>query len=79
MRARARRHQTASSLPGWSATVDDRPVPIVRGNHDLRVVELPATACRVVFHYSAPGLGLGTALAAIAAGLLGILGWVLRR
>lgn len=68
-----------SLLPGWSATVDDRPVPIVRGNHDLRVVELPATACRVVFHYSAPGLGLGTALAAIAAGLLGILGWVLRR
>ncbi|MBL8735946.1 MAG: hypothetical protein JNL12_05905 [Planctomycetes bacterium] len=70
---------TDSLLPGWSATVDDRPVPIVRGNHDLRVVELPTTACRVVFRYTAPGLGLGLALAAFAAGVLVILGVVRRR
>lgn len=61
---------TDSALPGWSATVDGRAVAVLRGNHDLRVVELPRTACRVVFDYTAPGLGLGVALAAIAVGVL---------
>lgn len=69
---------TDSALPGWSATIDDRAVPVLRGNHDLRVVELPPTACRVAFTYAAPGLGLGVALAGIALGALLSLAWFAR-
>jgi len=54
---------TDTFLPGWWATVDGRQAPIVRGDHDLRVVELPPTRCRVVFGYMAPGLVVGSWLA----------------
>jgi len=53
-------------LSGWRATVDGREVPIVRCNHSQRLVEVPTTACRVVFTYEAPGLMLGLWLAVFA-------------
>lgn len=58
-------------LPGWTATIDGQSVAIVRGNHAFRLLPLPATACRVVFRYAAPGLATGTWLALAA--LLGLL------
>jgi len=60
---------TDTFLPGWSASIDGQPVPLHRGNHHMRLVELPERACRVAFHYSVPGFSLGLLLAA-AAGLL---------
>ncbi|MCA8966709.1 MAG: hypothetical protein KDC48_17645, partial [Planctomycetes bacterium] len=54
-------------LPGWTATVDGGEVPLHRGNHWQRLVEVPPQACRVVFSYSAPGLSTGTWLAGLGA------------
>ncbi len=61
---------TDTFLPGWSASVDGASVPIVRANHALRAVRLPAERCTVRFEYGAPGLATGFVLAGIAALLL---------
>ncbi len=61
-------------LPGWTASVDGVEVPLHRGNHWQRLVEVPPLACRVVFSYSAPGLSTGTWLAALGALALLLLG-----
>ena len=53
-------------LSGWTATVDGEPVAIRRGNLFMRVVPLGATASRVVFSYSAPGLAVGSLVSALA-------------
>lgn len=55
-------------LPGWSASIDGAPVPIVRLNHFARGVPLGPQQATVEFRYSAPGQRLGFAL--FAAGLL---------
>ncbi|MCU0864119.1 MAG: YfhO family protein [Planctomycetes bacterium] len=57
---------TDTFLPGWTATIDGRPQPIVRGDHAFRLVALPAQSCRVVFTYRCPGLAMGTAMAGFA-------------
>ena len=66
-------------LPGWTATVADRPAPIVRANHSQRLVALPDRECRVVFRYRAPGLLAGSWVAAIATLLLIATALLLRR
>lgn len=57
-------------LPGWVATIDGVETPILRANHSLRAVRLPAGACRVHFAYTCPGLRMGTMLAGIATAVL---------
>jgi hypothetical protein len=37
--------------PGWRATVDDRPVPILRANYMFRLVEVSAGRSRVEFRF----------------------------
>lgn len=60
-------------MPGWSATLDDRPVPILVGDRAWRVVALPEPGAHVVvMRYEAPGLRPG---AAITLATLG--GWLL--
>ncbi len=55
-------------MPGWSATVDGRPAPILRGNHAQRVIPLAAPGRHeVVMRYRAPGLGLGLAITSTSA------------
>ncbi len=44
---------------GWTAAVDGRAVPVLRGNLHMRVVEIPDRACRVEFRYRTPRLDLG--------------------
>jgi hypothetical protein len=55
--------------PGWQASIDEQPAPIVRTNYALRGVELPAGAhqVRVVFHPASVMLGLAISLATAAA------------
>ena len=54
-------------MPGWTATVDGRPAPILRGNHAQRVIPLPQPGQHeVVLHYEAPGLALGLALSGLS-------------
>lgn len=38
-------------FPGWSATVNGRPAPILLGNHAFRLVEVPKGPARVEFRY----------------------------
>lgn len=52
-------------MPGWTAEVDGRPAPVLRGNRAQRVVPLPDPGPhRVVLRYRPPGLALGLAITA---------------
>lgn len=58
-------------FPGWTAQLDEQPVPVLRANHVMRAVRLPAGEHRVVFRYR-PGsfwLGVGISLLALTAGV----------
>lgn len=70
---------TDTFLPGWTATIDDREAPIVRGNHSQRLLALPAEGCRVRFAYASPGLTMGLLLAAFATLTLGVLRFATRQ
>jgi hypothetical protein len=48
--------------PGWSATVDGRPVPIRPADVAFRAVYLPSGEHRVVFRYRPAGFALGLAV-----------------
>jgi len=54
-------------MPGWTATVDRQPAPVLRGNHWSQVVPI-ATAGRheVVLTYRPPGYAVGQAASAVA-------------
>ncbi|NMB54230.1 MAG: YfhO family protein [Leptolinea sp.] len=56
-----------SYYPGWSATVDKKPVEIIRANVAFRAVWIPEGEHRVVFSYSPPLLGISLLI-----GLLGV-------
>jgi hypothetical protein len=59
--------------PGWKATVDGHPVPILRANGLVRTVALDAGRHRVAFVYVPSTVKLGAAIslaALVAAGLL---------
>ena len=53
--------------PGWRATVDGRPVPLLRANVAFRAVEAPAGAHRVRFVYRPASVTIGLAISAAAA------------
>ena len=58
-------------MPGWSATVDGRAVPILRGNHAQRVIPLEHPGHHLVqLQYQPPGLVTGSAISALT-----ILAW----
>ena len=57
-------------LPGWVAMIDGAATPILRVDHSLRAVKLPAGSCHVHFAYTCPGLRMGTMLAGIATAVL---------
>jgi hypothetical protein len=67
--------------PGWSATVNGRPVPVQRGLDLFCAVPLSTGQCRVRMAYTPPGLAVGLWLSgATVAGLLAFLGaWSLRK
>jgi hypothetical protein len=59
--------------PGWSATVDGVPAPVLRANTTVRAVPVPAGTHVVTLTFSPPGLATGALL-----GLLGLclLAWL---
>ena len=66
-------------FPGWTATVDGAPAPILCANVLTRAVELQPGRHVVRFEYRAPGLGTGIAFtiaSLIVCALL--LGWARR-
>ncbi|MDQ3262831.1 MAG: YfhO family protein [Myxococcota bacterium] len=56
-------------FPGWTAHLDGQQVPVLRANHVMRAVRLPAGEHRVVFRYRPWSflLGAGSSLLALAA------------
>jgi hypothetical protein len=55
-------------MPGWTAELDGRAAPIMRGNLAQRVIALPrAGDHRVILRYRAPGFAVGLAISAASA------------
>lgn len=50
-------------FPGWSATLDGAPVDLLRANHLVQAVRVPAGAHRVTFAYHSRPLRIGITLA----------------
>jgi hypothetical protein len=53
-------------FPGWTATLDDRPLAIHRIDHLLRGVAVPAGRHRITMRYEPEGWGVSTRAAALA-------------
>jgi len=68
---------------GWEAAVNGQPVPVLRANHALRAVEVPAGESAVSFHYHPPAMRTGFRLSGVALGVLvlwmGVCMWMARR
>ena len=60
-------------FPGWTATVDGHPAPVVRVDGLVQGVPVGPGRHRVTLRYRAPGLVAGAAVS--AATLAGLLGW----
>jgi hypothetical protein len=58
---------------GWTAAVDGVPTPVLRVNHFMRGVPLPAGPHTVVFTFAPRSLQLGAGLAVLGLGLAGLL------
>ncbi len=58
---------TSTWMPGWSATIDGQPAPVLRGDLAHRVVPLPIPGRHVVaIRYRPPGLAAGLALSIVS-------------
>jgi uncharacterized membrane protein YfhO len=62
--------------PGWRASVDSAPAPLLRADGRHRAVPIPAGRSRVVLAYSPPGARAGLVLSLLSACLTG---WLWRR
>jgi uncharacterized membrane protein YfhO len=60
---------------GWLASVKGKPVPILRVNHAIRGVVLPAGESIIEFRYEPASLTFGLGLMGSAMAI--ILGWIL--
>jgi hypothetical protein len=60
-------------MPGWTATVDGGPAPLLRGNHTQRVIPLPESGRHIVaMDYRPPGFIAGRAMT-----VLSVAAWML--
>jgi hypothetical protein len=55
---------------GWKASLNGQPVPILRANHAIRGIVVPAGPANVEFRYAPASFTLGLRLFGLAAGLL---------
>lgn len=55
--------------PDWSATVDGKPTPILRADHALRAVVVPAGSHRVAFRFRSASVRRGLMLSLASTGL----------
>src|SRR5437773_5974303 len=54
-------------MPGWTATVDGRPAPVLRGNYAQRVIPLPESGRHtVVMDYRPPGFAVVCAIPVVS-------------
>jgi hypothetical protein len=66
-------------LPGWTATLDGEPAPILPANVAVRAVAVPAGEHTVTMRYRTPGLVPGLWVGVLTLGALGIAVGVSRR
>jgi hypothetical protein len=59
-------------LPGWRATVDGKPVPVLRANMIMPAVEVPPDGFEVRLDYRPASLVVGLAIAALSLVVLGV-------
>ena len=59
-------------FPGWTATLDDTPTPVLRANYLVRAVAVPAGRHEVVFSYDPPGYATGRTVSGVAWSVLGV-------
>ena len=55
---------------GWTATIDDQEVPILRANYILRALEVPAGKHTIRFQFAPRSYEIGNAVTVFASGLL---------
>jgi hypothetical protein len=65
--------------PGWTATVDGAPAPVLRADGLFRAVPVEAGAHRIVLRYATPGLGAGAIVSLAAALVLCAAVWTSRK
>jgi hypothetical protein len=65
--------------PGWHATVDGRPAPVLKADYLLQAVPVPPGRHTVLLEYDDPWIGYGLLGSGIALGTLLLLALVLRR
>ena len=70
---------TDTFYPGWRATVDGSPVPILRANGLFRAIRVEAHDQHVVFQYRPASWRAGLAVSLLSAGAIGGLAWTGRR
>ena len=66
-----------SAMPGWTARVNGKVVPILPANHAFRAIPIPAGPVTAELSYWPPGLSAGLLLALV--GLVGIIAMASRR
>jgi hypothetical protein len=66
--------------PDWHALVDGRPAPVLRGDHALITVPVPAGAREVTLHFASAAYARGKLVSSLAlAAIVGLIGWSFRR
>jgi uncharacterized membrane protein YfhO len=65
--------------PGWEASVNGAPTPVLRANHMLRAIVVPKGLHEVRFDFRSTSIALGASVSLV--GLLGLAGaaWTLRK
>ena len=56
--------------PGWTATVDGSPAPVIRANLSVRAVPVPEGRHEIRFTYAAPGVATGIRITTVSVALL---------
>ncbi len=57
---------------GWTATIDDQQVPVLRANYILRALEVPAGKHTIRFQFAPRSYEIGNAVTVFASGLLAV-------
>jgi hypothetical protein len=70
---------TDQYYPGWTATVNGAPVPILRGNYAFRVVRVPAGESEVVFRYRPRSVQYGVVLSLVTLAAIVLYALIARR